>query len=172
MKKYDLITPIVLILSGLLLLFIPGGIINTVISIFGIIIIALGALSIIEAVKSKQSNIGIAYGILMSILGIVFISSPNVIAGIIPLILGIWILIKSAIRLQYVFFLKDSGSEEWIKAMIVNILTLILGMVLIFNPFKGAETIMRIIGIFMIIYAILDISEYYMTKPKKVKVIK
>ena len=43
---------------------------------------------------------------------------------------------------------------------------------LVFNPFKGAEAIMRIIGIFMIIYAILDISEYYMTKPKKVKVIK
>ena len=84
----------------------------------------------------------------------------------------IWILIKSAIRLQYVFFLKDSGSEEWIKAMIVNILTLILGLVLVFNPFKGAEAIMRIIGIFMIIYAILDIFEYYMTKPKKVKVIK
>ena len=126
MKKYDLITPIVLILSGLLLLFIPGGIINTVISIFGIIIIALGILSIIESVKDKQNNIGIAYGILISILGIIFISNPSVIAGIIPLILGIWILIKSAIRLQYVFFLKDSGSEEWIKAMIVNILTLIL----------------------------------------------
>ena len=168
MKKYDLITPIVLILSGLLLLFIPGGIINTVISIFGIIIIALGILSIIESVKDKQNNIGIAYGILISILGIIFISNPSVIAGIIPLILGIWILI----RLQYVFFLKDSGSEEWIKAMIVNILTLILGLVLVFNPFKGAEAIMRIIGIFMIIYAILDISEYYMTKPKKVKVIK
>ena len=100
MKKYDLITPIVLILSGLLLLFIPGGIINTVISIFGIIIIALGILSIIESVKDKQNNIGIAYGILISILGIIFISNPNVIAGIIPLILGIWILIKSAIRLQ------------------------------------------------------------------------
>ena len=172
MKKYDLITPIVLILSGLLLLFIPGGIINTVISIFGIIIIALGILSIIESVKDKQNNIGIAYGILISILGIIFISNPNVIAGIIPLILGIWILIKSAIRLQYVLFLKDSGSEEWIQAMIVNILTLILGLVLVFNPFKGAEAIMRIIGIFMIIYAILDIFEYYMTKPKKVKVIK
>ena len=172
MKKYDLITPIVLILSGLLLLFIPGGIINTVISIFGIIIIALGILSIIESVKDKQNNIGIAYGILISILGIIFISNPSGIAGSITLILGIGIVIKSAIRLQYVCFLKDSGSEEWIKAMIVNILTLILGLVLVFNPFKGAEAIMRIIGIFMIIYAILDISEYYMTKTKKVKVIK
>ena len=68
--------------------------------------------------------------------------------------------------------LKKTNSKEYIKPLVVNIITLILGLILIFNPFKGAETIIRIIGGFMIVYSLLDIFDYSLTKPKKVKVIK
>ena len=37
MKKYDLLTSIILLVLGILLLFIPGGIVTTVIKIFGIV---------------------------------------------------------------------------------------------------------------------------------------
>ena len=108
----------------------------------------------------------------MCILGLVFVSSPSVIASIIPTILGIWFIIEASTKLQYVLALRSMNAPLWIRPLIVNILMLILGLVLIFNPFKGAETILRIVAIFIVIYAVLDIVEYYMTKPKKVKVIK
>ena len=74
--------------------------------------------------------------------------------------------------MQFVMALKKTNSKEYIKPLVVNIITLILGLILIFNPFKGAETIIRIIGGFMIVYSLLDIFDYSLTKPKKVKVIK
>ena len=171
MKKYDLLTSIVLLVLGILLLFIPGDIATLVIRLFGIAILALGILSIYNTSKNKSSNTDFTYGILISILGLVFISSPQTIASIIPFILGVWIVLRSVVKLQFVSTLKKDGNE-YIKSLVINVLELILGLVLIFNPFKGAEALMRIIGIFIIVYSGLDILNYYFSKPKQIKVIK
>ena len=171
MKKYDLLTSIVLLILGIILLFVPGGIITTIIRIFGIIILILGVLSVLSSSKNKKNNTDLVYGILIIILGIVFVSNPEVIASIIPFILGVWIIIKSLFKLQFISTLKTT-STDYIKPLVINIITLILGITLAFNPFKGAETLVRIIGIFLIVYSGLDILDYYYTRPKRIKVIK
>lgn len=171
MKKYDLMSSIVLFILGVVLLVIPGNIVTTILRIFGIIIIALGILSIVNSSKDKSNSTELVYGILMSILGLVFVSNPQVIAGIIPFILGVWIVIKSLFKLQIVSTLKRTNTD-YIKPLVINVITLIIGIVLMFNPFKGAETFIMIIGIFMIVYSSLDFLNYFFTKPKKVKVLK
>ena len=171
MKKYDLLTSIILLVLGILLLFIPGSIVTTVIRIFGIVILVVGILSVLNSSRNKTNNTDLVYGILISILGIVFISNPQTIASIIPFILGVWIIIKSLFKLQFISTLRKS-SVDYIKPLVINIITLILGIVLVFNPFKGAETLIRIIGIFMIAYSGLDILNYILTRPKSIKVIK
>ena len=171
MKKYDLLTSIVLFILGLILIFVPGNIITTVIRIFGLIIVVLGVLSIIGSSKNKSNSVELIYGILIAILGIVFVSNPQVIASIIPFILGVWIVIRSLFRLQLVSTIKRTNND-YVKPLVINVITLILGITLMFNPFRGAETLIRIIGIFLLIYSSLDILDYYFTRPKKVKVIK
>ena len=172
MKKYDIASSVLFLILGILLLVVPGGIVTTVIRVFGIIILILGILSILNVAKTKVNNGEMVYGILIGVLGLVFISNPEVIASIIPFVFGVWIVIKTSFKLQFVVALKRSNSKDYIKSLVVNIITLILGLVLIFNPFKGAETLIRIIGGFMIAYSLLDILNYGITKPKKVKVLK
>jgi len=172
MKKYDIASSILFLILGILLLVVPGGIVTTVIRVFGIIILILGILSIVNVAKTKVNNGEMVYGILIGVLGLVFISNPEVIASIIPFVFGVWIVIKTSFKLQFVVALKRGNSKDYVKSLVVNIITLILGLVLIFNPFKGAETIIRIIGGFMIAYSLLDILNYGITKPKKIKVLK
>ena len=43
------------------------------------------------------------------------------------------------------------------KTMLLSIIMVICGTVLIFNPFKGAVLLTRLVGIFILIYAILDL---------------
>ena len=170
MKKYDITSSIVLLVLGILLLLVPGGIVTTVIRVFGIIILIIGITSVLNEIKIKKQSTDFVNGILISVLGLVFISSPQTIASIIPFILGVWIVIKSAFKLQFSYSLKRSGND--VKPLVINIIELILGLVLIFNPFKGAEALIRIIGGFMVVYGLLDILNYGCAKPKKVKVIK
>ena len=171
MKKYDIMSSTIFVIVGILLLLVPGRIVTTIIRLFGVIILILGILSLLNILKNKSNSAELVSGILISILGLVFISNPHTIASIIPFILGVWIVIKSAFKLQFSYSLKRS-SINYIKPLVINIITLILGLVLIFNPFKGAEALIRIVGGFMVVYGILDILNYGYTKPKKVKVLK
>lgn len=170
MKRYDITSSIVLLVLGILLLLVPGGIVTTVIRLFGVIILIIGITSVLNEIKIKKQSTDFVNGILISILGLVFISSPHTIASIIPFILGVWIVIKSTFKLQFSYSVKRTSND--VKTIVINIIELILGLVLIFNPFKGAEALIRIIGGFMAVYGLLDILNYGCTKPKKVKVLK
>lgn len=172
MKIKPFIAPIIMFIMGIVLLLVPGGVITTVIKVFGVIIIVGAVLSIINTFKNNSPSLEIIYGILIGILGIVFLVNPEVIASIIPLILGIWITLKSLFKLRMLYAFKNNSGIDFMKPLIINILMLILGIVLIFNPFSGAEALIRIIAIFILFYSILDITELFLTRPKKVKVIR
>ena len=122
MKKSGIITPIILLVLGLVLLIVPGSVINIVIRVFGAIIMISGAVSVYQMIKESNANYELVYGVLMCILGLVFVSSPSVIASIIPTILGIWFIIEASTKLQYVLALRSMNAPLWIRPLIVNIL--------------------------------------------------
>lgn len=170
MKKYDLIASAGLFTLGIILLFIPGDAITTILRIVGILIALFGGYIIFNSTKTNKNEM--VYGILIALLGIVFIASPETIAGIVPFILGSIMIINSIAKLQFVSSVMSNNKSNWMVPMIANVVMLILGIVLVINPFSGAKAMIRIIGIFLIVFSSLDVLEFYMTKPKKVKVIK
>ena len=164
MKKFfrsSIITSIVLIVLGLLLIFQSEITILSISYILGGILIALGVLAIIKFIKntnnSSKSELDIVYGVVTVILGILIIKNPEAIASIIPIILGISIIVSSATKLQYAFELKANKNSLWKTTMVISIISTLCGIILLFNPFKGAVVFTKVIGIFIVIYAILDI---------------
>ena len=176
MKKFfrsSLITSLFLIALGLLLIFQSDAVIYSISYIIGGILIALGVLGIIKFVqgtnKEQQTELDIVYGIVSVILGIVVIKNPQAIASIIPTILGISIVINSATKLQYAFELKANGNNLWKSTMVISIISTLCGIVLIFNPFKALTSFTKIVGIFIVIYAVLDMISTFTIK-RNVKV--
>lgn len=170
MKYKGIITPIVLILIGVTLLLIPGTILTTVIKVFGMLILISSIFSFVSSYN--KSTFGSGYAIVMALLSLLFILSPEIIAGIIPLILGLWIITRSMFKLRLISILKANNDKNYIKVFVINIIMLVMGLVILFNPFKGAELFLRIIGVYILLYAVLEIINIYSSKPKEVKVIK
>ena len=106
------------------------------------------------------------YGILSLVAGLIIICNPKALVSIIPIILGIWIVINSAIKVQYSFYMKMDGNNRWKVTLTMSLITLICGIILLFNPFKTAEIVSQVIGLFIIIYAIIDLIESFMMKDK------
>ena len=75
----------------------------------------------------------------------------------IPIVIGIGIIINSCNKLQYAIQLKSNENDLWKSTMIISIISTLCGIILIFNPFQAAVGITRIVGIFIVIYSILDI---------------
>lgn len=164
MKKFfrsSMITSIILVILGILLVFQSEVTIITISYIIGGILIAIGVLAIIKFIQNTnnvlKNELDIVYGVVTIILGILIITHPQAIASVIPIIIGLGIIISSSTKLQYAFELKANENSLWKTTMALSIISTICGIILLFNPFKGAVLLTKIVGIFIVIYAILDI---------------
>lgn len=171
MKKFfrsSLITSLFLIALGILLIFQSEVTIITIAYVVGSVIIALGVLSGIKFFsnlsKEKKSELDLVYGIISVVLGIVIIDNPEGVASIMPIILGVSIIISSATKLQYAFELKSNNNNLWKTTMLLSIISTICGLVLLFNPFKAISYFTKLVGVFIIIYAVLDMISTYTIK--------
>ena len=164
MKKFfrsSIVTSTILVILGMLLFFKSEATIIIIAYIIGAILIALGAVAIITFIKNtnnvEKNQLDIVYGVVTIIMGVLVVSTPEAIASIIPIIIGIGIVISSATKLQYSFELKSCNNPQWKATMIVSIISTICGIILLFNPFKGAVVITQVVAIFIIVYGLLDI---------------
>lgn len=166
--KSTIITSLFLLALGLLLIFNSSATILMVSYVIGSVLIALGVLAIINFIRGKYDtyHLDIVYGIVTIILGILVIQNPKVIGSIIPFIVGVGIIINSGTKLKYALDLRDNKKEVWKYTLIVAIISAIFGAVLVFNPFKTSKLIVEIIGIFISIYALLDIISTIIIKKK------
>ena len=165
MKKFfksSLFISTILIILGFLLVFKSDTTIMMISYIIGGVLVAIGILALIRYIRAGESplernELDIVYGIVTVIFGIIIIKSYQAVASIIPAVLGVAIIINSAGKLNYAFQLKDDENRMWKTTMVVAIISVIFGVILLFNPFEAALSIMKIIGIVIIIYALLDL---------------
>lgn len=164
----SLISSGVILVLGLLLFFKSSVTLMGISYIFGGLIIAIGVLAIVRFISNNHSDISnqlnIIYGIICIISGIFFIEKPEIIGSIIPVVMGIGIIISSSLKIQQSFNLKSLNSSYFFWSFVTALLSLICGVVLLFNPFKGAVIITKVIGIFLVMYAILDICNTIVLK--------
>lgn len=170
----SLISSAIILVLGLLLFFKSSVTLIGISYIFGGLIIAIGVLAIIRFISNDYSDISnqlnIIYGIICLISGIFFIEKPEIIGSIIPVVMGIGIIISSSLKIQQSFNLKSLNSSYFFWSFVTALLSLICGVVLLFNPFKGAVIITKVIGIFLAIYAILDICNTIVLKKSGVSI--
>lgn len=166
MNITSIIFSIIFILIGAFLLARPEDAIHLVSYALGIILVLWGLISIIQFFTDKESqsylDFGFIVGVFVFIFGVIILIKPNTIASIIPLLLGIWMLINGVTKLSYALTLNNNKNAA--GSIIVAILIIILGILLVFNPFAGAKTLVQILGISIIIYSILDLIECFAIK--------
>ena len=172
--KSSIITSVILLILGVLLIFESEATILSISYIIGGCLIAAGLTAIINffrtKIKDSFSELNIVYGVVTSIAGLLIVMNPYVIGSFIPIVIGIGIIINSAMKLQYAFELKNIHNNMWKTTMLISIISTLCGIILLFNPFAGAVILTKIIGGFIIVYAILDIFSTYTIKKNVVEI--
>lgn len=174
-KKYSrnsILVSIILIVLALFLIFKPGFSINLVMITLGAILAFYGITQTVSYFSNSRDiqffNFKLVIGILCLLTGLVFIFNPTFINSILPLIIGVWIVIKSVTSLQLALNIRNSGSNNWQMMLILSIITFIIGLIIVINPFQALETAISICGGFLLISEIINIFEtFYMMKMMK-----
>ena len=173
--RMSLLSSIVFLVFGLLLIFQTENVINTVSVIIGVLLLVIGIYPIVNYFRNRQSGFfssaGLLYGIFSFVAGVVIIVNKNLLATIIPVLSGVWMIINSVNKIQIAMELRDRKVSSWIISFIFAIIILIGGTLLIINPFRGAVILSKTVGIIIVIYSILDIADsiYIKIKSKQVK---
>ena len=156
----NMISSIIFLILGLLLVFKTEGTINLISSIIGVTLLMNGGFSTIKYFKENDNKVNIIYGIVAILAGFILILNPITIVSILPFVLGVYFTISGIIKFKYALDIKNYQRRTPVFMIIVSILMMVCGVLFIINPFEGAVAITQAIGIYLIIYSVLDINNY------------
>ena len=158
-----LFTSIILFTSGFFILFKPYLFTKTAFNITSITIFILGILSIISYLFNKEKKIvqsllpGIGY-----ILLAIFIQSKTLFIEIsITRIIGIYAFINFIIRAIASIILYKNKTKGWFINLLLGIVSVLFFIILFFNPKKHMNLITMISGIYLILYGITVLVDFF-----------
>lgn len=134
--------------------------------ILGILISLYGVINIVNYFKAKDKlmndTMRFIYGILILVLGGVLIFRVNFLKELISFIVGIYIILASAIKLHNYFVIKKSNSSnKLISSLVLSIIGLVIGIFCIVGKFIISDFILVVIGYVLVIYSLIDISNTF-----------
>lgn len=158
----SIVTSVIILVLGIFLFIQPDTIIRMISIILGGVILIPGIISLIDYFKNKYQA-SLISGVVTIIIGLILIINTKLVASILPFILGIYFIVNGINRLQYALQLK-SQKMNYTASLVFSLLIIICGILFIINPFGGALVITKVMGIFMVIYALLDLTNTIIIK--------
>lgn len=148
------------VLLGIAALLVPETMGNTLGYIIGVVLILAGAVSMIcyllrDPYQNYYRN-DFVYGLVSISIGCVVLYRVELIIALIPFILGLLVLASGCSKLQDVIDMKRMDYGNWVLMLVLAAVNVILGIVLICNPFRAAALLFRIIGIGLIFSGLTD----------------
>lgn len=159
-KENSLLNSILFLIFGIILFTNPGGIMKFVSYILGTIVIIIGICNILSYYKTlKKLNIEETgrkiSGIIIIVFGIVIMIFSSFIETVFRLICGGWIIYNGLIKF-IASFAHKTNKKVFIVSMAISIITILCG----FYVALTTALVFKFIGLFIMIYAILDIVSY------------
>ncbi len=159
-KKYILIFSLIAFVLGIIQVVSPEFVLKILDYLVGLCVLLLGLFNIILYLKNKNKNNStnsLSYGIILLILGIYFLTKKGFVIEIMALVFGFYIMINGIFGIQFSFESRDKGFAKWKILLIASVLNFILGVIILFFPFKSALTLILWNGLFMILSALINL---------------
>ena len=157
LKKFKtnvVISSLLCVLLGLVLVLWPGLSIQIVCTAVGAVLIVSGGIRIVSYFTAKDgsmySQINLIFGMIFTVVGVWIVIKPDKVLAIIPIIVGIVIALHGLHNLQQAITLCKDKYDKWWIALLLGILTIGFGVLLICRPFAAIDTVVMLIGVFLI----------------------
>lgn len=107
--------------------------------------------------RERGSLVGLVIGVICAGFGLYALVQPTRVSDIIFIILGVVILVDGVVSLRRDFALRTAGFDRWWVPFTLDVLIVILGCVVVFNPSLFAEMLIQIIGVILIYESVSDL---------------
>ena len=157
----SIVTSVVIALIGAVLIFMP----EMSNKLIGVITGALFALSGINTIYkfisrngAKLYSLNLLFGIILVLIGAIIILVPFSVTSFLTICLGLYLIVFGANKVTYGVWFKIGDDSSWL-------ITLVFGILVLSNPFS-ALTVTQVIGTFLVLSSILDITDLVLLKKR------
>lgn len=161
-EKSIIASSILTLVVGIMLAIYPGDTLSIITKVIGAFLMVFGVVQIINyfrnAKEDRMASASFALGVILFAIGLYIFINDSSLTNIVTTIIGILICIKSIYKIQLAIGLKEY-SESWKYNFVSGLIVLSIGLIVIFYPLETASTILRVIGIALIISSIYEIIE-------------
>ena len=165
--KTELASAVFFIIVGLFLAFFPVQTVNVICKVvFGLLLILTGLYNIILFLmeKTETTVFNMLSGVIVLVLGLFLFTNPQIVVRLLPQLLGSLILIDSIWLLRSAKRLRKSNSQYWTAFLITGLVCVILGLIILVNPFSKVKQTVIFSGVVFLINGIVDIVFYMILK--------
>lgn len=172
MEKYirklgrnSIIISMILLVFGLFMFTRPISTINILMMIFGCLLVIDGLVHLVSYFSIKNEfrffSSELAQSIIYIILGFVLVCNYDKISSLLPIVLGIWIIVDSIFKLQIALNIRDIYDSHWGILLAMSIISALLGMVILINPFESLALLTMMCGAILMIVEVISIFESF-----------
>ena len=179
-QKAMLITSIIYLVVGLVLIIWPDAARQIIIYAIGAAALIYGVYRIIDFFVRKEHlansvQLGVALGIACLLLGLFLIFKADLVVSLLASLIGVAVIIDSVLRLQISLNLRYFGSAYWVILLVTALVTLGLGILLLFNPFTAVRVATIIAGVLLLLdggFTLWSVLQSQGSGPQRTVVIK
>lgn len=163
------------VLVGFLLVTKPDLVTKVCAVLFGSLLVVHGLFDFIryiyDGLNSRIFAMMLVTSISSVILGVFMILTHQAVLEIVGIVFGIWLLVNGLLRFYYSFRLMQIKDEIYPLTMFISVLILLMGILVIFNPFSSFMLVTKLCGYFMMASSLLDAMYCLLLKKRSKEVL-
>jgi len=155
-RNLEIIKGLIGLIIGILILANPQTALMAMATYVGLLALIVGVVLILWALSKKNGSWQwrLSQGVINALLGLLIISYPDVTASLLIFIIGLWITFLGIFQLTATLKLREKIPGQHLS-MTSGILSILVGAILMFNPFEGAVLGTLILGVYALFYGLV-----------------
>ena len=161
LKVQNLLVAVALVVIGLLFIIIPDVSAMIICYFAGAVLAIWGAILLVSYFTAGIREYGsgdLAAGVALICAALLLFIKPTMIADFITVIFGIALIVDGAVKIQNVADMAKMRVKTGWAVLAIAIVSLVLGIILAFNPFASRSALMIFAGVALIVTGVMDMA--------------
>lgn len=149
------------LLLGIVLLIWPDVVLGGICMVIGSLVAGTGIVQLVRFFTVRErlffAPLTLVGGLICLGLGLFLLLRADVILTALPIVFGLFIVFDSVLRIQNALELRRCGYTTWKGILASGGVSVVLGLVMLFNPFGTVQALVMAIGIILIVEGVLNL---------------
>lgn len=159
-RSYSIVSIIVSTLCGLALLIFPEASIRYISLAFGGALLIMGAVGVVQYFRKTAGPVALSAGLISMVCGVIVCAKYQSILTLVEFLFGASIFCGGIIGLVIALRREMRLLPGWGVNLALTMVSVILGIVCMVNPFHTALALARMLGVALLLYAVMEAVGY------------